>query len=78
MSAPQQQRDADGEVPRRKQLRINQDLIDEAQRILGTRTSSETIERALDLIISPEKELEAFRRTRADVPPPQGPGQGAG
>jgi Arc/MetJ family transcription regulator len=35
---------------RRKNLRIDQRKIDRAMRILGTRTETETIERALDLV----------------------------
>lgn len=38
----------------RKNLRLTQDKIDRARRILGTRTETETIEQALDLV--------AFRR----------------
>ncbi len=53
---PPDEQDATADEPlRRKQLRIHQDLIDRAQAILGTRTASETIQRALELIISPEK-----------------------
>jgi hypothetical protein len=34
----------------RKNLRLNQAKIDEAKRILGTSTETETIEQALDLV----------------------------
>ena len=34
----------------RKNLRLRQDKIDKARKILGTRTETETIEQALDLV----------------------------
>jgi hypothetical protein len=34
----------------RKNLRLSQDKIDRAKRILGTKTETETIEQALDLV----------------------------
>jgi Arc/MetJ family transcription regulator len=34
----------------RKNLRLTQDKIDRAKRILGTRTETETVEQALDLV----------------------------
>lgn len=34
----------------RKNVRLRQDLIDRAKRILGTRTETETIEQALELV----------------------------
>ncbi|HST62822.1 MAG TPA: hypothetical protein VLK84_29215 [Longimicrobium sp.] len=53
MILPGQQNATADEPLRRKQLRIRQELIDQAQAILGTRTASETIRRALELIVSP-------------------------
>jgi hypothetical protein len=53
MPPPDEQNAAAEEPLRRKQLRIRQELIDGAQAILGTRTASETIRRALELIVSP-------------------------
>lgn len=34
----------------RKNLRLTQDKIDRAKKILGTRTETETVEQALDLV----------------------------
>lgn len=34
----------------RKNVRLRQDLIDRAKRILGTKTETETIEQALELV----------------------------
>jgi hypothetical protein len=45
---------------RRKNLRIDQTKIDRAMRILGTRTETETIERALDLVGFRERVLAAI------------------
>lgn len=42
---------------RDKHLQLDQIKLDEARHILGTQTERETVERALDLIIS-EKELD--------------------
>ena len=39
-----------GEVPRKKNFRLHQSKIDRARRLLGTRTETETIEKALDMI----------------------------
>lgn len=38
------------ELPKRKNYRLHQSKIDRAREILGTRTETETIEQALDLI----------------------------
>ena len=38
------------EVPRKKNYRLHQSKIDRAMEILGTRTETEAIERALDMI----------------------------
>lgn len=40
--------DAGGKV--RKNYRLSQSKLDEARRLLGTRTETETIERALELV----------------------------
>ena len=34
----------------RKNMRVSQDLIDRARKILGTRTETETVEQALELV----------------------------
>ncbi len=39
------------EAPVKKNLRLHQSKIDEARRLLGTRTETETIEVALDLVV---------------------------
>lgn len=55
---PLDQQDTAADEPlRRKQLRIRQDLIDKAQAILGTRTASETIRRALQEVIASQREM---------------------
>lgn len=40
-----------GEVPRKKNLRLLQSKIDAAKAVLGTKTETETIEAALDVIV---------------------------
>lgn len=40
-----------GETARKKNLRLHQSKIDAAMALLGTRTETETIEAALDLIV---------------------------
>lgn len=42
----------------RKNMRLRQDLIDRAKNILGTKTETETVEQALELV--------AFRKEVAD------------
>lgn len=39
------------EAPRKKNFRLRQSKIDRAMEILGTRTETETIEQALDMIV---------------------------
>ncbi len=46
----------------RKNLRLTQAKIDRAKRILGTRTETETIEQALDLVAFREEVLEGLDR----------------
>ncbi len=41
---------ASGEVPKKKNFRLHQSKIDRARELLGTRTETETIEKALDMI----------------------------
>ena len=41
----------------RKNMRLRQDLIDRARRILGTRTETETVEQALELVTFREEVL---------------------
>lgn len=46
----------------RKNLRLTQEKIDRAKRILGTRTETETIELALDLVAFRREMLEGLER----------------
>ncbi len=46
----------------RKNLRLTQAKIDRAKRILGTRTETETIEQALDLVAFREEVAEGIDR----------------
>lgn len=51
-------------MTRDKHLKLDQTKIDRARRLLGVRTEQETIERALDLLLSEEALLRAHRRVR--------------
>ncbi len=46
----------------RKNLRLTQAKIDRAKRILGTRTETETVEQALDLVAFREEVLQGLQR----------------
>lgn len=46
----------------RKNLRLTQEKIDRAKRILGTRTETETIELALDLVAFRQEMVEGLER----------------
>jgi hypothetical protein len=46
----------------RKTMRISQDKLERARRILGTRTETETIDAALDMIAFREEAMEGVRR----------------
>ncbi len=50
----------DKEIPRRKNMRLHQSKIDRAMKVLGTRTETETIERALDLVVFREAVLNGI------------------
>jgi hypothetical protein len=52
------------EDPRRKNYRLRQSKIDRAREILGTRTETETIEQALDLVAFGERLREGVDRMR--------------
>lgn len=45
----------------RKNMRLNQELIDRAKRVLGTRTETETVEKALELVAFREEVLSGLR-----------------
>lgn len=47
------------EAPRKKNYRLRQSKIDRAMEILGTRTETETIEQALELIAFQHEMLES-------------------
>jgi hypothetical protein len=50
------------EAPKRKNYRLHQSKLDAARRALGTRTETETIERALDLVAFGERLAEGTKR----------------
>jgi hypothetical protein len=52
------------EGPTRKNYRLRQSKLDAAQKLLGTRTETETIERALDLVVFAERLSAGTRRAR--------------
>jgi hypothetical protein len=56
--------DAPDEVPRKKNFRLRQSKIDRAMKILGTRTETETIEQALDLIALRDRLVRGVRNMR--------------
>lgn len=47
---------------RRKNVRLDQKKLRKAQRILGAKTETETIERALDLVVFQEEATAGMRR----------------
>ena len=52
------------DVPKRKNFRLRQSKLDAARRVLGTTTETETIERALDLVIFGERLASGTVRAR--------------
>ena len=57
-------RNARDEAPKRKNYRLRQSKLEAAQKVLGTRTETETIERALDLVVFAERLAAGTRRAR--------------
>lgn len=55
---------AAAEAPRKKNYRLHQSKIDRAMELLGTRTETETIEQALDLIVFRDRLVEGVRSMR--------------
>jgi hypothetical protein len=53
-----------GEAPRRKSFRLHQSKIDHAMEVLGTSTETETVERALELVIFRDALVEGVREMR--------------
>jgi hypothetical protein len=49
---------------RHKHLKLDQTKIDRARKLLGTKTEQETIDRALDLVLSEEAIVKAHRRLK--------------
>lgn len=47
----------------RKNMRLRQDLIDRAKRVLGTKTETETVERALELVTFRQEVLDGIAKT---------------
>ncbi|HEX6912192.1 MAG TPA: hypothetical protein VF142_17445 [Longimicrobium sp.] len=52
------------EAPRKKNYRLRQSKIDRAMEILGTRTETETIEQALDMIALRDRLVQGVRNMR--------------
>ena len=51
-------------MTRHKHLRLDQSKIDRAKKLLRAETETETIERALDLVLGEEPILKAHRRVK--------------
>jgi hypothetical protein len=52
------------EAPRKKNFRLHQSKIDRAMEILGTRTETETIEQALDMLVFRDRLVQGVRNMR--------------
>lgn len=52
-------------MTRHKHLKLDQSKIDRAKKLLGAKTEQETIERALDLVLSEELIVKAHRRLKS-------------
>jgi hypothetical protein len=52
------------DVPKRKNYRLQQSKLDAARRVLGTATETETIDRALDLVVFGERLASGTARAR--------------
>ncbi len=55
---------AAAESPRKKNFRLRQSKIDRARAVLGAETETETIERALDLVVFRSDLVEGVRAMR--------------
>lgn len=55
---------SDNEIPRRKNMRLHQSKIDRAMKLLGTRTETETVEMALDMVAFRNALVEGIRGMR--------------
>jgi hypothetical protein len=52
------------ETPKRKNYRLRQSKLNAARKVLGTKTETETIERALDLVAFGERLASGTERAR--------------
>lgn len=52
------------EAPRKKNFRLHQSKIDRAMEILGTKTETETIEQALDMLVFRDRLVQGVRNMR--------------
>ncbi len=52
------------EAPRKKNFRLHQSKIDRAMEILGTKTETETIEQALDMLVFRDRLVHGVRNMR--------------
>jgi hypothetical protein len=52
------------DAPKRKNYRLQQSKLDAARRVLGTTTETETIDRALDLVVFGERLASGTARAR--------------
>lgn len=52
------------EVPRKKNMRLHQSMIDAAKSVLGTKTETETVEAALQLIVFRDELMAGVRAMR--------------
>lgn len=52
------------EAPRKKNFRLHQSKIDRAMEILGTKTETETIEQALDMLVFRHRLVQGVRNMR--------------
>ena len=55
------------EIPRRKNYRLHQTKLDAARKALGTKTETETIELALDLVAFGERLAAGTKRARGRI-----------
>lgn len=55
------------DAPKRRSFRLHQSKLDAARRVLGTTTETETIERALDLVVFGERLASGTVRARGRV-----------
>lgn len=49
---------------RHKHLKLDQQKLDRARRLLGVRTEQEAVDRALDVLVAEEEILKALRKAK--------------